>query len=182
MPTDAKTATFGALGFVLFAISACTACNNEWTGWDDVPTATITPRASTAHDAEWTAFVTDQAAVWANILAPFGCAPPFVVGDGGHVVELVPASDWSYGDGVGGMTTDVIEVREAKTGGVRRSSMLLHELGHALGLDHADAAFGASIMTAKVGTAIAARDVAAAACRLGCGPCDPQADPYAIGP
>ena len=167
---------------LIVVVAACAGCADTWTGWEDVPTATLTPQAAAPLEAEWSAFVVDQAAVWSTALAASGCMSPFTIGDGGHIIALVPAADWSYGDDVAGMTTDRIEVREAKTGGVRRSAMLLHELGHALGLDHADPSFGASVMIAKPGSELAARDVAAAACRLGCGPCDRGVDPYSIAP
>lgn len=53
-----------------------------------------------------------------------------------------------------------------------------HELGHLVGLGHADPMFGDSAMTVPPAEQMYARDVAAIACQLGCGPCDPTADRY----
>lgn len=53
-----------------------------------------------------------------------------------------------------------------------------HELGHLIGLGHADPGRGESAMTVPPAEQMYARDVAAIACQLGCGPCDPMADRY----
>ena len=85
---------------VLAVAALCSACTEEWTGWDDVPTATLTPTAPAAHHAEWSAYVADQVSMWASVLTPLGCPTPFVVGEGGHVTELVETKDWSYDEGI----------------------------------------------------------------------------------
>lgn len=144
-------------------------------GWDDVPTAVVTPAAEPSQLTAWHAQAVALVDQWAALLAPLGCAAPFVVGDGGHVVRLVPRADWEYASrGDGWTDEDRIEI----AGDVPPiPALLLHELGHALGLGHADPAFGPSLMTKQVGQGVFPRDIAAAACVMGCGPCD-AADHY----
>jgi hypothetical protein len=146
--------------------------------WDDLPGAVVTPVA--ADGPAWTAEVRGAIVEWNDALFAVGCSWPFALGtEGGHRVELVPHDEWSWPDDeIGRATDDSIVIREGGDGGVYRP-ILLHELGHAIGLCHADPAFGPSVLTpAHTSQSLTPRDVAAAACELGCGPCDSNADPY----
>jgi hypothetical protein len=103
---------------------------------------------------------------------------------GAHPVRLVPVAEWRF-PGRSGITTDdvpsqppgSIEIRLDDAAAAYRHTYLLHEFAHTLGLNHADPAFGPSILTPTPSSLhLEARDIVAAACALGCGPCD--GDPY----
>lgn len=157
-------------------------CVEPWRAWDDVPGAVLTPTATPDRRAAWTAVVAHDAETWNDALRAIGCSPPFSLGDGGHEIALVERAAWEHDTAVGFTTLDTIVVREDPDGGARSDGTTAHELGHALGLEHADLAYGPSVMIGKGHETQAPneRDTAAAACRLGCGPCDLAADPYAI--
>jgi hypothetical protein len=179
--------------FVVVLASLATGCVTD--GWDDVPNAQVRPesRDPAVSGAQWRAEVTAAVDEWAALLAERGCEAPFVVSTdsvGDHPVRLIANADWD-GDKVDGRTwSDAptqppgsIEIR----GGMGRPGkeiswrrdVLMHELGHALGLGHADRELAFSIMTPTFSTSeVTADDVSAAACELGCGPCDATADTY----
>lgn len=149
-------------------------------GWHDMPTASIEARGN----AEFIAHVRTASAIWANALIPLGCPEPFSVGETGHHVSQLPHDEFvtKYGDGIWGMEynegfsgldwidgyIDVIDGLSPET----TVLVLVHELGHAIGLEHWNPANGPSIMTVAVGSKLYDHDVADAACTLGCGPCD----------
>lgn len=161
-------------------LAGCSGCLGRG-DWPDVPTATITPVARPElHDA-WTKAVANEAEAWNSALERLGCAPPFAVGDAGHPVRLIPDSDWGDADTDG--ETDGYEVRIREHRGAIppiRALIVVHELGHAIGLDHADPKRGQSVMIGIGLNVWAERDSAAAACEMGCGPCEEDADPYDI--
>jgi hypothetical protein len=129
-------------------------------------------------DAAWTAMAARVAGDWAEALAPYGCPPPFIVSESaGHLVWLVPEAEWHQDDGYLGMTypddgwgDGWSEVRWM--GDFGRHRILLHELGHALGLDHhPDAHTGGAdgIMTpAPTADLPTAEEAASAAAIIGC--------------
>jgi hypothetical protein len=120
--------------------------------------------------------------LWNDALIARGCPVPFTVGPEGHRIELVPMERWRYDTAAGYTDTQSIQVRVRDDGSMRDDGTVVHELGHALGLDHASAAFGPSVMIGKghETRVVLERDAAAAACELGCGVCDPDADPYSL--
>ncbi len=147
-------------------------------GWSDFP-ATVTPVAPSEYLGDWTIQVNYAITNWNEGLAALGCPEPFQLGVGGHRVMLVPPEEWHDPDKAGFESNGTIEVLQGNTMSLAEggSAVVRHELGHGLGLGHADPAYGPSIMTSPAGGMIYPRDFAAAACRLGCGPCD-GADPY----
>jgi len=133
--------------------------------WDDVPGAVVTPVADRAeHQAEWEVNVAFSVNEWGDGLEGVGCPRPFVVGDGGHPVTLI----YTEGNTHGVQDVDGIEVYQQRPS---FPLLVLHELGHALGLDHAPDG-EESVMTAwVVASTVSSYDIKQAACVLGCGPC-----------
>ena len=143
-------------------------------GWDDVPGAPVTPVAAPAALAAWELEVASAVETWEIALATVGCEAPFALSDDGHAIFLVAPAAWSHGPTLAGIQFSDgpfdlrgwIEIRENTQ---RRDDVLLHELGHALGLLHSD--ITPSLMDHQVGQAIEPHDITAAACVLGCGEC-----------
>jgi hypothetical protein len=179
-----------ALSIVTFVL---TLAGCQQTGWDHVPGAVVRPesRSPAVSDAAWRQEVMDAIDEWADLLAPLGCERPFLMSDdpvGDHPVRLIANDDWPR-PGIDGVTfadepTQPAGMIELRTGpevnGERwRKDVLLHELGHALNLDHSDPINGESIMTPRFTTGgITDDDITAAACAMGCGPCGTTRDPY----
>ena len=89
---------------------------------------------------------------------------------------------WRHDTAAGYTDTQSIQIRVRDHGSTRDDGTVVHELGHALGLDHASATFGPSVMIGKghETRVVLERDAVAAACELGCGLCDASADPYSL--
>lgn len=163
--------TIARLGLA-FALSL-SGCVDSSVNWHDVPTATLTPYSNATNTDAWRARVELASNLWAQAVAPLGCERPFVVGDDGHPVTLVPVQEWTLDEHDGWTGSEEIEIKGDEPPAV---ALLVHELGHAMGLTHRG---GPSIMTSVVGRGIYDVDIAAAACVLGCGSCEGQG-PYAI--
>jgi hypothetical protein len=80
-------------------------------------------------------------AEWSVPLIAMGCADPFAGADAMPVI-LIPGSEWTLPDEIGETNADRIIVKgtmaEELVNGSHHS-VLPHELGHALGLDHVTA-------------------------------------------
>ena len=158
-------------------------------GWDDVPGASVRAVAVDSDQAAWEDAVGAAVDAWGDALAAVGCERPFVLSDEGHEVRLVPDSEWTNNPHWSGKTWPSspldhgrIEIRQGHSGSETYRRELLHELGHAIGLQHMTVEGGPAIMIPTTDLAdLTTRDVTAAACVLGCGPCDPAADPYSGG-
>lgn len=161
---------------MLLALGACNGCSDS-VAWIDVPGAHIWAVASPQFADVWRSEVTNASEAWNVGLVARGCPRPFVVADDGHLVKLVPSDQWHHASANGWTDADTIEIEERK-GVAPTPFVVMHELGHALGLDHARASFGESVMFVSGDHGLQVRDLAAAACRMNCGPCDPAADPY----
>lgn len=140
-----------------------TGCVDEWF----FPNAVLTPVANDELETQWREVVDRAALQWNIRLQSLGCEAPFVVGDGGNEVILVPRARWSHGDSVVGLQTDdTLEIRGDSPTTV--SSVLMHEMGHAMGLDHVDRSERPSVMNAIAAPSIYDEDVAQAALAMGC--------------
>ncbi len=143
------------LPILLFA-----ACDNSWG-----PGAQIT---ATGDDPRWHHQVELAADAWNDALHL--CGPVlYVIPSGGHPVSLVDGSDWDE-DLAGHFDGEKIEVRI----GLRSVEypILLHELGHGLGLGHVDVETDPdSIMNPWVDFAqrISERDIRLAVDKFNCG-------------
>lgn len=111
-------------------------------GWRDVPGAMVTAIAmDDVHQDAWHDEVADGVREWNDRLRPLGCPEPFVVGPYGHDVVLVPEDQGAahgVGDNVCGRAYEgVYEYIVVKdTENCRSHRIVLHELGHAIGIDH----------------------------------------------
>jgi hypothetical protein len=178
----------GRLGLGAFAAGIAAflgGCALQPDGWHDVPTATITPYAPDADYELWEDLVIDAAEEWNASLEDRGCAPPFRVGPGGHAVTLIAVEDWTRPnvcgethDSVvpwlgGWLIPETIEVSAAPDCvGWGLDRVLRHELGHAIGLPHVTADVETVMAPTWSSDVVQGRDAAAAACLLGCGPCE----------
>lgn len=151
----------------------------HYTGLDDLPEAALRPvitgpfvdNTGVDNAGYWLSEVQAAADAWNAALETRGCAPMFHVTDDpsvpAYAVVLWTTDEWTHGDDHVGLMQSgevgagFIHVRSR----LPRSNLpiLLHEMGHALGLQHASAD---SVMTYKVGDLVAptARDIAALEC------------------
>lgn len=135
----------------------------------------------------WTTAVEDLIGEWNVDLAPLGCPAPFRMAgphEAAHDLVLIPRAEWTVPQFIGEEFTDsgnalgYIIIKAGADGDYNFDNVPLHELGHAMGNMHANKDFGPSIMTSAAGPEIEPRDITRMACSLGCGPCDPAANPY----
>lgn len=154
----------------LFLVVAV-ACDPSWSP-SDFPGAKVRPVATADNYDMWVTHVTKLTSAWAAAVAPFGCEAPFVLAPDdvdAYPVKLVEPSDWDEPDLIGACWYNRIEVLHNSV----ISATLAHELGHAMGLEHHDEEFGQSIMdNTGAPRVVTEGDARAAACQLGCGPCD----------
>lgn len=150
--------------------------------WDDVPGAVLNPSVRPTSGMsldDWNASVTRAATEWNDAMTELGCAAPFAlsfVTSGAHPVRLVPEAEWIWDDGWDGTTTPdggggppgAIEVKASTSD---KHAVLLHELGHALGLDHLPREdYGPSALNVSGSAArLQPIDRESAAAILGCG-------------
>jgi hypothetical protein len=155
---------------VLFA--ACGGCEDfRWPGNDLALRPEVSAEKSHALD-RWTWDITVAAERWNLAAERAGCAVRFrVVEAGGYAVRLYAKSEWPFDPETRGSTLGgshgVIDVRDRwdpRTTG--NMPTLLHELGHALGLEHIDDP--ASVMRKKTNLLTPGDPDVAALARAGC--------------
>lgn len=157
-------------------VAGCT-----YVGWDDVPTAKVRPVLHPSYPAEdssyWWGQVADAISLWNEEALLAGCEMPFKLSQdkNSHPITLLPLSEWRYDpitvghyideytDGVGS-----IYVRDYRPSSLTHIPVLMHELGHAIGMTHSEET--ASVMTSRVHAdwQITPRDRTAMREQLGC--------------
>lgn len=108
------------------------ACN----GWGD----TLDPvnHVPGVNDAVWHSEVSAASDIWRDSMTE-GCYPFHIAVDGecGNHVTLVPRSEWDHDDKYNGVeNTSDGDIDIIGDSPYNRRPILLHELGHAMGLDH----------------------------------------------
>jgi hypothetical protein len=143
----------------------------------DVPNAPVSARAlDPAHQEEWHTMLSNAVDNWNGFLqANYHCELPFrLVTSGGNEARLVPPDQWDNGpEAVGMEWRGHIEVEERRNadgvlGLPGNDSVILHELGHALGLQHVPLAERLSIMNPTGDSIIHPQDIHDAAIAIGC--------------
>lgn len=137
-------------------------CDITWS----VPYAPVVPVAEPAHADAWLERIVKDVDMWNSLLVERGCEPPFVLSDAGYEIYLVPRAQWQDGIHIGMQNADSIEVRSSVDGTPPPGGTLMHELGHALGMDHV---FGRPSLMNEIGApGIMPGDVDLAAEVMGC--------------
>lgn len=183
-------------------------------GWDKSSDGTILVRAESlaplVTQDEWTTIVQTNFDLWEGALSslsdpatgrgPGFCHSPIKLTtdpSADHAIQLLPEDKWTAnadieGQELPGVLGNIVvkastRSDDAGTFPVRFWGTILHEEGHAFGLLHSDPTAGDSVMWQEDGVGfIERRDVAAAACVLGCDfGCDasgvPTPDAYSLG-
>lgn len=157
-------------GAILALTLLLTSCGGRF--WLDVPVAYV---HAVGDDPRWPSQVAYAVGVWNHHLRAIGCPPPFALSASGrgHAVVLLPDERWDHARGSGGYAqSDTpwrvgrIAVRE-ELGPDPRATVLLHELGHAMGLEHS-ADPGSIMHVPPLVSYISFRDVTDAAALMRC--------------
>lgn len=156
---------------VAVSLTVLAACGFSWNA-SEFPNVPVRPEAPPGLELLWQAEVQDAITLWFVAVERYGCASPFRLAERfeeARPVKMVADARWEHPGYDGMCWYNHIEVRQ----GSHRGPVLAHELGHAMGLDHHTPNGGASIMDNVPSVRqIEDRDAMAAACMLGCGPCD----------
>lgn len=171
--------------FIIVTFMFLAACETE--RWSDVPGSKLRPLGRVG----WVDAVEAAVQEWDKAMTSVGCPAPFEVADDGHAVELIPRERWPHGEGTMGITfdnynspvsdpasgewIDVVDYFPDEEPIDWAVPILLHELGHAMGLQHVDE--GSSVMwPSAFRPDVQYDDVIDAAAELGCDPTMPPRD------
>lgn len=161
-----------ALTMRVFLLLALVGCVDEGPTnahqWHDIPLVTLTPTVFGVDAAAWEYAVADAAEDWEQILRNVDCEVTFAVATGGHEVCGWAVKEWPFPTHWMGVTgygahesIDVI----AELDTPRLHQTLMHELGHAMGLEHVE---GRTSVMNPAGGVFVEQDVADAARAIGC--------------
>lgn len=136
--------------------------------WHDVPRFALHPIAEDVDAATWGQAVADAADRWRVELAAVGCEVRIELADDGHEVRGWTEAAWPFPSFWLGSTTFGANESMDVVGDLasdKREQVLMHEMGHALGLPHVEDR--PSLMNPRAGE-LTDEDVENAALALGC--------------
>jgi hypothetical protein len=163
---------------LLLALCACTTVNDKWTDGTTIAVVVETS-ASEASAQAFKSRIERDIGLWNTGLQERGCAAPFTYTEDPSQayasIVLRDKSNWPFTGSIGARFTDVIYILSEGDGTLDSYVadpmwiVGLHELGHAMGLDHS--VYADSVMqddSQPITAPLSRRDISNAALTIGC--------------